>query len=122
MHILVVDDDALAGELTQAILEEIGYRSFYVENAIEALEILGTNCDFEMVISDLNMPFLNGIELFREIRAHGLKIPFILLSGDDPNIAKAEEADLDACLLKDFLLDESLPATIKKVLEHYKRL
>lgn len=119
MRILVVDDDALAGEMTQAVLEDIGYDCLFVENGVEALETLATDSAIGMVISDLNMPLLSGIDLFREMRGQGLMLPFILLTGDDPKVATSEEPNLDACLLKDFSIEESLPAIINQVLQHH---
>ena len=121
MRILVVDDDALAGEMTQAVLEDIGHEVFFVENGIEALKNLAADSEVEIVISDLNMPFLSGIDLFRELREQGLTLPFILLTGDDPKEAQCEEPNLDACLLKDFSLEESLPAMMSQVLDQHRQ-
>lgn len=122
MRILVVDDDALAGEMTAALLEGLGHEPLLVENGVEALEQLAADSAIGMVISDLNMPLVSGIDLFREMRAQGLGLPFILLSGDDPDRAggpRQQEPKLDACLLKDFSLEESLPKIIADVLARH---
>jgi CheY-like chemotaxis protein len=119
MRILVVDDDALAGEMTAAVLEDLGHEPLLAENGVEAMEKLSADAAIEMVISDLNMPLVSGIELFREMRAQGVNLPFILLTGDDPEIARQQEPKLDACLLKDFSLEESLPEIISEVLARY---
>jgi CheY-like chemotaxis protein len=116
MRILVVDDDALAGEMTAAVLEEGGHDCVLAENGMEALGRWGGDVPFDMVISDMNMPLMSGIELFRELRAQGVNAPFILLSGDDPEVARAQEPLLDACLLKDFSLEENLPRVMADVL------
>ena len=71
-------------------------------------ETLAADVAIEMVISDLNMPLVSGIDLFREMRAQGVNLPFILLTGDDPEGPRQQEPKLDACLLKDFSLEESL--------------
>lgn len=119
MRILVVDDDALAGEMTAAVLEGLGHEPLLVENGVEAMEKLAADSAIEMVICDLNMPLVSGIDLFREMRTQGSTLPFILLTGDDPAGPWQQEPKLDACLLKDFSLEESLPKIIAEVLARH---
>lgn len=116
MQILVVDDDQLAGEMITAVLEDQGYQVFQAENALHAIELLGQQSAIELIVSDLNMPLMSGIELFHELREQGLNLPFILLSGDDPVALRVKEPSLDACIMKDFSMDESLPAAINAVM------
>ena len=54
-----------------------------------------------------------------ELREQGNTLPFILLTGDAPDGLRASEPRLDACLLKDFNLDETLPLVIRDVLTRY---
>ena len=117
MRILVVDDDSMAAEMTSAILEELGHETVLAENGVDAMERVSGDPSFEMIISDLNMPLVSGIDLFRELRDQGNNLPFILLTGDDPEKSGAEEPALDGCLLKDFSLEESLPEMIAAVVE-----
>ena len=116
MQILVVDDDQLAGEMVTAVLEDLGYQVFQVENALQALELLNQQPAIDLIVSDLNMPLMSGIELFRELYEQGLNLPFILLSGDDPAALRVKEPSIDAYLMKDFTMDESLPAAIAAVM------
>lgn len=116
MQILVVDDDQLAGEMITAVLEDQGHQVFQAENALQAMELLNQQFAIELIVSDLNMPLMSGIELFHELRGQGLNVPFILLSGDDPVALRAQEPGLDACLMKDFSMDESLPAAIDDIM------
>ena len=116
MQILVVDDDQLAGEMVTAVLEDLGYQVFQVENALQALELLNQQPAIDLIVSDLNMPLMSGIELFRELHEQGLNLPFILLSGDDPAALRVKEPSIDAYLMKDFTMDESLPAAIAAVM------
>ncbi|MCK5682423.1 response regulator [bacterium] len=116
MLILVVDDDPMAAEMTAAIVEDADFQTLIAENGVEALEVLEQNSEVDLIISDMNMPLLNGVELFQELRGQGCKIPFILLSGDDPQAALITEPALDASLLKDFSLQESLVEVIKQVM------
>ncbi len=119
MNILVVDDDPVAGEMTLAVLESLGHAARWVENGMEALSALDSEPPFEMIISDMNMPLISGIDLFRELRDQGNAIPFILLTGDEPEGPLAREPRLDGCLVKDFTLEESLPNMMAEVLARY---
>lgn len=116
MQILVVDDDALAGEMTAAVLEDQGHEVIQAEDAVAAMEQLNANAGIELIISDMNMPLVNGVEFFRELKAQGSSLPFILLTGDDPDAARAQEPGLDACIMKDFSMEETLPSTISQVM------
>ncbi|MBU0664767.1 MAG: response regulator [Proteobacteria bacterium] len=116
MRVLVVDDDPFSREMTVAVLEDLGYNCQLAENGVEAMEILAGEGGCDLVISDMNMPLISGIDLFRELRNQGSSLPFILLTGDDPEGLLAEEPKLDACLFKDFSLEESLPQVIDEVL------
>lgn len=119
MNILVVDDDPLAAAMVAAVLEALGHTVLQAENAIEAAEQLNAHSDIALVVSDMNMPMVSGIDLFRELRAQGNLMPFILLTGDAPEGLLAQEPRLDACLTKDFSLDEALPQVIAQVLAQH---
>jgi CheY-like chemotaxis protein len=116
MDVLVVDDDQLAGEMIAAILEDCGYSVFQAENAVEGMQVLNQQPSIELIISDLNMPLINGIEFYRELSEQGYELPFILLTGDDPEALLAEEPRLNACVMKDFSMQDSLPAAISAVM------
>lgn len=119
MKILVVDDDAMAGEMTGAVLEGMGHEVVLADDGIDAAGKLNADAGIEMVISDMNMPMVSGIDLFRELREGGSALPFILLTGDEPEGLLAQEPRLDACLLKDFTLEDSLPQVMAEVLARY---
>jgi CheY-like chemotaxis protein len=116
MRILVVDDDAMAGEMTAAVLEGEGHQITLAENGVDAVGILNSDLEIDMVISDMNMPMVSGIDLFRELREQNWNKPFILLTGDEPEGLLKQEPRLDGCLLKDFSLDETLPQMMAEVL------
>lgn len=119
MQILVVDDDSLACEMTAAVVESAGYQVLQAENGIEAMEKLAGMSGIGMVISDMNMPLMSGIELFRELRSQGITVPFILLTGDDSGDLLKEEPTLDGCMIKDFSIDETLPEMIHAVMARH---
>jgi CheY-like chemotaxis protein len=115
MRILVVDDDPLAGEMTAAVLEDGGHEVVTVENGIEAVETLGEDAAFDMVVSDMHMPLVSGIDLYRNLRDNGMRIPFLLLTGDAPGPLLAKEPGMEGCLAKDGSLEDSLPAAVAAV-------
>jgi CheY-like chemotaxis protein len=119
MKILVIDDDPLAAEMSSAILEGEGHTVAIAYEAMEAIRQLDEQGDFEFIISDMNMPMISGIDLFQELRQQGITLPFILLTGDDPAAFIDREPRLDGCLLKDFSLEETLPALMSQVLKRY---
>ncbi|WP_373509836.1 response regulator [Thiocapsa sp.] len=113
MRILIVDDDPFAGAMAEAILNAEGHDCLLVENAVEALDALGEERNgFDLVISDMHMPLLSGLDLFREMRDRGVAIPFVLLTGDDPEPLRAQAPGLAACLIKDASLEATLPAAV----------
>jgi CheY-like chemotaxis protein len=73
--------------------------------------------DVDMIISDMNMPLLSGIDLFRQLREQGQNLPFVLLTGDAAGPLLAQEPRLDACLVKDFSLEETLAPAIAAVMQ-----
>lgn len=116
MRILVVDDDSMAAEMTGAILEGEGHEVILAEDGVDATGKLNADDGIEMIISDMNMPMVSGIDLFRELREQNCTLPFILLTGDEPDGLLLQEPHLDGCLLKDFSLEEALPQMMAEVL------
>lgn len=117
MKLLLVDDDAMAAEMTAAILEDAGHTLVIAKDAADALEQFDANPDLDMVISDMNMPLISGIDLFRQLREQGQNLPFVLLTGDAAGPLLAQEPCLDACLVKDFSLLETLAPAIEAVMQ-----
>ena len=111
MRILVVDDDPIAGAVTSAILEDGGYQVALVESGAEALTALATGDRAAAVVSDMNMPAMTGLELLQVLRAQGVTLPFLLLSGDGPP-ADGGGSEPDGWLRKDENLELDLPATV----------
>ncbi len=82
--IILADDDPIMRELATANLKEAGYQVDAVENGAEALASLKTN-GADLVISDLDMPVMNGFELTENIRADRLidQTPVIVITASD---------------------------------------
>ncbi len=78
--ILIVEDEVTLLELTKMMLDQEPYRVLTATNGLEALEVLKKE-KVDVIVTDLRMPKMDGLELLRAIRASGLKIPAIVASG-----------------------------------------
>ena len=89
-RVLVVDDVSEQRELFELILAEDGYAVTSASNGDEALTLLQDH-SFDVVVSDIMMPGLTGIDLLRAIRERDLDLPVLLLTGS-PNLESAARA------------------------------
>jgi CheY-like chemotaxis protein len=102
LHILSVEDNPFGRVVLNAILHELGHQTEFVgrgENAGERL----TNGAFDVVLMDMVLPGINGVEAIRRIRAlgspHG-RVAIVGLSGRDEDEQAALAAGADAFILK----------------------
>lgn len=108
LEILVVDDQSVIRTLMKNQLRSMGYSQICeAADGRMALEIMKSQ-DIALVISDWNMPNMNGYELLKAVRkdADLTGTPFILVSGDaNPhNISKAVALKVNQFILKPFTL------------------
>jgi CheY-like chemotaxis protein len=78
-RILVVDDDDYFRGREETVLNRASYRTMGAADGEEALAPLRTG-DFDLVLTDWNMPKLDGVGLIRALRAAGNRIPLIMIS------------------------------------------
>ena len=116
VRILMVDDDLFTAELTGLALEEMGYDVVIAEGGLDALDQLAGDPSIRLVVSDLYMPMMSGVELFEELRGQGMSLPFVLLTGQDAAPLKAEHPEIDAVLTKDERIQETLPELVARLL------
>ena len=113
--ILVVDDES---QITRVLRRSLSAHRYSVRTAADGLSALDTFHDWkpDLIISDLQMPEMDGIELCREIRKIS-EIPIIVLSvkGDEKTKIKALDAGADDYVTKPFSIDE-LMARIRAAL------
>lgn len=114
--ILVVDDDLFTAELTGMVLEMSGYEVIIAEGGMEALEKIAENSAVSLIVSDMNMPFMDGVQLFKELREQEYSQPFVLLTGDNAEPLKAAHPDMDAILTKDENMQTVLPELVETLL------
>jgi len=79
MKILVVDDEEGARELFNAILTDEGYDVLLADSGAAALTLFRNN-PFNLVITDIKMPVMDGLQLLQEIRKIGSKTDVIMVT------------------------------------------
>ncbi len=79
-NILVVDDQESMRMLLQDMLEVIGYQVTLAESGEQALSILQES-QFDLVLSDLNMPGMDGTALLRMIKSKYAGLPVVIITG-----------------------------------------
>jgi len=117
--ILFVDDEKAILDVGQQLLERLGYKVTARASSIEALETFRAKPDaFDLIITDMTMPNMTGVELAKEIIKINSSIPIVLCTGfsEQVNEIKAKELGLTAYIMKPFSIQE-IVKTIRKVLD-----
>jgi two-component system, chemotaxis family, chemotaxis protein CheY len=111
VRFLVVDDSpTVISVVSSALVNRLGAEKIYTaKNGQEALEIIETR-DIDIIISDWEMPLLNGIELLRHVRKHHKinDIPFIMMTarGDRDHVVSAVQQGVSHYVVKPFSADK----------------
>lgn len=117
-HILVVDDDLLTREFLKDYLEASGFTAVCCSSAKEALEMLEEE-KFQLIVSDINMPEMDGIAFFGALREMGSETPVIFLTGSDriDNVVQAMKLGASDYIFKRKEMGETLLISVEKALE-----
>jgi two-component system KDP operon response regulator KdpE len=117
LKILVVDDEPPIRKLLRMGLSTQGYEILEAPNGKTALELLSQKPD--LVILDLGLPDIQGLELLRTMRARSESVPIVVLSSRGDEAGKVEALDLgaDDYVTKPFGMDELL-ARMRAALRH----
>ena len=117
-RILVVDDSATVRQTQRKILEGAGYA---VDTAVDGMDGWNTFrlSDYDMVVSDVDMPRMTGFELVEKIRSVNGAIPVVIVSYKDrsEDRAKGAVAGANAYLTKNSFRDDSFLRTIKSLVD-----
>ncbi|MDM8515251.1 response regulator [Desulfobacterales bacterium HSG16] len=118
-NILLIDDESMILEVTSKMLERLGYRVCASENPQKALELFQDQKDmFDLVITDMNMPYMTGDMLAMKILAIRPDIPIIICTGYNKRITHEKARELGARkLLAKPLNKQKLAAAVRDVLE-----
>jgi len=100
--VLVVDDQLSQLRLMRIMLEKLGYMAVTVDSAEEAEYILKCGETFSLIITDLRMPWLDGLDFCRRAKVLHPEIKIYALSGclDDFNVHELEMAGFDGIYQK----------------------
>lgn len=108
LRVALVDDQALVREGLKALLRDLGFIvAIESEDATALLDVLGTQ-QFDVIVSDIRMPGMSGIDLVRELRTRKIAIPVVLLTTFDDHelLPAAAQAGANGFLVKDASPDE----------------
>lgn len=111
-RILVVDDDDLVTSTIELMLRTAGYDVTACLNAMDALEKVRF-CEFDLIITDLRMPVMTGLDLIQLVRAGGFTVPIFILTGFVDQLAGNEKSQLDGLSVQEILLK---PTPMKELL------
>jgi CheY-like chemotaxis protein len=116
IRILVVDDDASTRALVSKTLSYLGYSVFSTENGPKWLDFFLKN-QFDLVITDLKMPVLDGLGLAGHIKEKAPYTQVVLIAGQESEVIETEikEFPVDQVLFKPFTLWE-MEETIQAVM------
>jgi PAS domain S-box-containing protein len=118
-HILFVDDEQMLAQSAMLMLEDLGYKVTIKTDPVEAMVLLRTQpSEYDLIITDLTMPVMNGEELARKARETRKDIPIVLCSGFSKSLTEKEldEMGIDRILSKPIVIEE-LAETIRSVLD-----
>jgi two-component system, OmpR family, response regulator len=116
MRALLVEDDLQIGQSLMRALKDVGYGVDWVRDGVAGREAMAA-ADYTVVLLDLGLPGLSGIELLRSARSRGNTVPVLILTALDELDSRIEGLDIgaDDYVVKPFEVGELL-ARIRAVL------
>ncbi len=117
--ILFIDDEKTIADMARQLLERLGYRVHTCLDPAKALALFKEKPDrFDLVITDMTMPGMTGVQLFEQLKAVRPDIPVILCTGHSALIddEDAEKLGIDGFIMKPMARGE-MAAAIRKALE-----
>tara|TARA_B110001454_G_C12723270_1_gene436141 strand:- start:16141 stop:16572 length:432 start_codon:yes stop_codon:yes gene_type:complete len=116
-HILVIDDEPYMRSLLIDLVSDLNVQIDEAEDGVAGLERL-RRCQYHLVVSDIKMPRMDGIELFENALKENILTPFIFLTGysDDEKVLKALRMGAADFIAKPFFPIE-LSNVIVRILE-----
>ncbi|MEK7373782.1 MAG: SpoIIE family protein phosphatase [Thermodesulfobacteriota bacterium] len=122
IKVLVVDDDSFIRDVLAAILQAEDYAVDTAEDGVEAFAKYTADPGIGLVISDMNMPQMGGMELLNKLRDMGGDVPVIILTGNNEiSVAiNALKRGANDYLLKDENIQETVSISVSRVLEKHE--
>lgn len=115
-HILVVEDDPDISHLLEINLKDIAFQVDVVNNGVDGLN-RASNHDYQLIVLDLMLPGMDGLELCRRLRSQSVNIPVLMLTARSSELDRVLGLELgaDDYLTKPFSIKE-LQARVKAIL------
>jgi two-component system chemotaxis sensor kinase CheA len=117
--VLVVEDSLTIRELQRSILQAAGYRVQTARDGRDAMTHLDRDDEIDLVVTDVEMPEMDGIELTRTIRAHATcsTLPVVIITslGEDDDRQRGIEAGADAYMVKRKFDQHDLLETVERL-------
>lgn len=109
MKILLLEDDIILSEIISEYLEKNNFIVFTVYNGLDAIELTYSK-DIDLLILDINVPNINGLEITNKLRKEGYKIPIIFVTSSIhiEDLQKAYKFGGNDFIRKPFSLEELL--------------
>jgi two-component system copper resistance phosphate regulon response regulator CusR len=109
VKVLIVEDDRTVGRYVQHGLEEHQYQPDLVDDGLEALRLISGG-QYDLVVLDLRLPGMSGVEIVRTVRDRGITTPILILTAQDSVETKVEalRAGADDYVTKPFAFEELL--------------
>jgi len=121
LRILLVDDEDGILEVHKEFLDDMGFETVTASNGSEALSVLATT-NIDLVLSDITMPVMDGIQLLKSINRLYPKGPPVIFISGGTTINKKEASDMGARAFLTKPMDEKETLrVIKRVVQNYKK-
>jgi two-component system chemotaxis response regulator CheY len=119
--VLVVDDSRAIRQLIGTALLQAGYQVVEAEDGTQGLSTIGAQRDIAIVICDVNMPNMNGLEMLAAVKADAINaaLPILMLTteGKADLIQQAKRCGAKGWIVKPFKPDQ-LVAAVRKIVGH----
>jgi CheY-like chemotaxis protein len=118
-HILYLDDDATLTEIGGEMLRGLGYQVTAFSSSIDALQyMLRPHTEIDLLVSDMTMPQLTGLDLAERLRAQGVRLPIIICTGNANDISQHQMTALNIahCVQKPITLSQ-LAVKVRETLD-----
>jgi len=109
VRVLVIEDDRTVGQFVTRGLEEQMFQTDLVGDGLEALE-LASHSEYDVIVLDLRLPRLSGVEVLRTLRDRGIDTPILVLTAQDAVESKVQalRTGADDYVTKPFAFEELL--------------
>ncbi len=123
-HIVYIDDEPFLVEIGREILLSLGYRVTDFVDGLQALTFLTEHhTEVDLIISDLSMPLVTGVDLARRLRLNDIQVPLIIYTGYDEHLTSRDltELGIQDVLLKP-ITHQLMAKKVREVLDKAKEV